>query len=428
MRTASARAAGAPPDDGTDDGTDDGPARYRDALANGEFRALFAAHLLSAVGDHLAKVGIAVLVFQDSGSALLSAVAFGVGYLPGIAGGPVLAALSDRFPRRTVMVASDLARAALVGALAIPGITVPALVVILFVASLFAPPFQAARSALLPEILAGDAYTVAGGLIALTQQSAQVLSFTAGGALIAVTGARGALLADALTFAVSAVLVRAFLRRRPAPQAGRARGWLSDVGEGLRLVLGDRTLRACLLLAWIGAAATAAPEGLMSAYAESIHGGPATTGLLLAATPLGNVLGAVLYVRFTPPRLRERLVAPMALCAVLALLPVGAGLPLPGVLGLLALSGFGLAHVIVLNAMFTRAVPATHRGRANGVAVAGLMVGQGGGVALAGAAADALGDPSMVITFCGAAGLVAVASVLLLTRPRAGLAATVETT
>ncbi|MCP2346150.1 MFS transporter [Nonomuraea roseoviolacea] len=401
-------------------------ARYRDVLANREFRAVFAADLLSMAGDYLAKIAIAVLVFENTASALLSAVAFGIGYLPGVLGGPVLAALSDRLPRRTVMVTCDVARAVLVGALAVPGVPVPALLVILFAASLFAPPFQAARSAILPEVLAGDAYAVAGSLMVLSQQLAQVLSFAAGGALLTVVGSREALLLDALSFVASALLVRTSLTHRPAPRADRPRGWLSGVGEGFRLVFHDRALRTCLLLAWAGAAATAAPEGLMSAYAESLHGSPATTGLLLAAIPVGNVAGAVLYVRFTPPRLRERLVAPMALGAVLALLPIGAGLPLPAVLGLLALSGFGLSHVVVLNTMFTRAVPAAYRGRANGLAVAGLMVGQGGGVALAGAAADALGEPGVVITLCGAAGLVAVGSVLVLAGPRAHLTTTLE--
>ncbi|MQA88387.1 MAG: MFS transporter [Streptosporangiales bacterium] len=394
-------------------------ARYRDVFAVGEFRALFAAHLLSLFGDQLAKIAVAVLVFSHTDSALLSAAAFGIGYLPWAVGGPLLSALSDRYPRRTVMVTCDLARAALVGALAVPGIPVPVLIAVLFVAALFTPPFQAARSATLPEVLDGDTYVVGQGLSTLSMQLAQVLGFAAGGVLVAVVTARGAILVDAVTFAVSALLVRAFVADRRPPAAARSSSWHSDVRDGFRLVFGDQVLRTYLLLAWVGAAAVTAPEGLMVTYAAHRHGGPATVGVLLAAMPLGMVVGAVLYGRFTPPWRRRRLIRPMAFGATLALLPVWMDPPLATVLALLVLAGFGSAYVIVLNAMFVQTVPATHRGRAHGVAAAGLMIGQGGGTALAGAVADVLGDPAAVIGLCGLAGALAVVPIAL-TWPRTG--------
>jgi MFS family permease len=414
-----------------------GAARYRDVFAVGEFRGLFAAHLLSLVGDQLVKIAVAVLVFSHTGSVLLSAAAFGIAYLPWVVGGPLLSVLADRYSRRAVMVVCDLVRAVLVGVLALPGVPVGVLIAMLFAVALFAPPFQAARSAILPEILAGDTYVVGQGLSALSMQLAQVVGFAAGGVLVAALTPRGAILLDAVTFAVSALLVRTTVADRRPPAQARAGGLLPDVRDGFRLVLGDRVLRAYLLLVWAGATALAAPAGIMVAYAA--HRGdqpagdqpagaqpagdqpageePAIVGLLLAAMPLGMVIGAVLYARFTAPQRRRRLIRPMALGACLALVPITTDPPLAAVLVLLVLAGYGSAYLIVLNALFVQAVPATHRARTHGVAAAGLMIGQGAGTALAAALADTITDPATAIGLCGLAGAVAITPIAL-TWPR----------
>src|SRR3954462_3639487 len=71
----------------------------RDVLADREFRAMYAAQALSVVGDPLARTAVAVLVFNRSHSALLTAVSFAVSYLPWVVGGPLLAGYADRLPR-----------------------------------------------------------------------------------------------------------------------------------------------------------------------------------------------------------------------------------------------------------------------------------------------------------------------------------------
>jgi MFS family permease len=87
------------------------PATYREVFRVAEFRGLYAAYLLSMVGDMLAKVAVTFLVFQRTESPLLSAAAFGLSYLPWGVGGPFLAALADRWPRRRVLICCDIARA-----------------------------------------------------------------------------------------------------------------------------------------------------------------------------------------------------------------------------------------------------------------------------------------------------------------------------
>ena len=162
---------------------DDRPAAFRDVFAVREFRAIYLACALSWVGDYLARAAITVMVFQQTQSVLLSAASFAVSYLPWILGGPLLAALAERYPYRRVMIICDLARMVLIGVVAIPGLPVAATLVVLFLAMLANPPTQAARSALLPLILTRDRLVVGLAVEHVDEQAAQVVGYVAGAAL-----------------------------------------------------------------------------------------------------------------------------------------------------------------------------------------------------------------------------------------------------
>jgi MFS family permease len=95
---------------------------YRHVFAVAEFRALWAAQLLSVAGDQLARVALTVLVYDRTQSAVLAAVTFIMGVLPSFFGGLFLTGVADRLPRRTVMIGCDLARLALVLVMVIPGV------------------------------------------------------------------------------------------------------------------------------------------------------------------------------------------------------------------------------------------------------------------------------------------------------------------
>lgn len=189
-------------------------ATYRALFAFPEYRSLYGAQTLSYLGDQIGAIAVAVLVFDQTGSGLLTAVAYAAGGLPGVLGGPVLAAYADRLPRRTVMITCDLVRAALLALLIIPGIPVWAAIGVLYVAHLCSPPFSAARSALMPDVLPGDLYVLGNGLGNITFQVCQLVGFAAGGLVVALIGPAPVLLANAVTFVLSAALV---VRVRPRP-------------------------------------------------------------------------------------------------------------------------------------------------------------------------------------------------------------------
>jgi MFS family permease len=381
---------------------------FREVFAVPEFRALWLAQLLSVVGDQMARVALTVLVYDRTRSALLASVTFVVSIVPTFIGGVTLAWLADRYPRRRVMVTCDIARCALVLVMAIPGLPLTMLVVLLFVVTLVGAPFTAARAAIYPDVLTGDRYVMGTAVTLTTYQFAQVLGFAAGGAVVGFFGTRTSLVLDAATFAGSAIVVRARVRSRPAPTAEapsrHAASRLSGVFAGARLVLARPALRVPLLLGLL-AAFYNAPQGVAAPLADALGGGAVAVGLILAASALGQTVGAIMFSRFVMPSARLRFMGPLAVaaCVILVLFSWQPGLS--GALVILCASGLCASYQLAANAAFVSATPRDRRSQAFGLAQGAMSLGQGAVMILAGGAAEHHA-PERVIAVCGAIGAV----------------------
>ena len=383
-------------------------ATFRDVFAVAEFRALWAAQLLSVIGDQLARVALTVLVYDRTRSALLAAITFVASIVPTFVGGVTLAWLADRYPRRAVMIACDLVRCALVLVMAIPGVPLAGLVGLLFLVTLVGAPFSSARAAIYPDVLAGDRYVVGTAVTLTTYQFAQVLGFAAGGAVTGFFGTRLSLIIDAATFAASALIVGAWVRSRPAP-ARTASGphqpsRLVGIFAGARLVFADSALRTPMLFGWL-AAFYNAPEGVVTPLARALGGGAAAVGVILAAQAIGETAGAIILSRFVASPTRLRLMGPLAVttCAILVFFFWRPGLAVS--LLILIASGLCAAYQLAANAAFVSATPQGQRSQAFGLAQGGMSLGQGIVLILAGAAAEHFA-PARVIAICGAVGAV----------------------
>ena len=216
---------------------------YREVFAIGEFRALWSAQVLSFVGDQFAQVAIAILVYGRTHSPFLTALAYALTYLPPIAGGPLLSGLADLFPRRRVMIVCDLLRIGTVGLMAVPGLRFTALCALLFCTVLTGVPFSSARAALMPDVLPGDKFVLGSAIGNITFQASQILGFVAGAAVVAVLDPHKTLAIDAATFAVSALIVLAGVRSRPAP--ARPAGPGPRYGLSQRTASGSSSVAAC---------------------------------------------------------------------------------------------------------------------------------------------------------------------------------------
>ncbi len=376
-------------------------------FAVAEFRALWLAQLLSVIGDQFARVALTVLVFDQTRSALLAAITFVVSVVPTFVGGITLAWLADRYPRRSVMIVCDLIRCALVLLMAVPGVPLAALVALLFVVTLAGAPFTSARAAVYPDVLDGEKYVLGTAIGLTTLQFAQVVGFAAGGTIAGYFGTRTSLVIDAATFALSGLIVQAWVRPRPAPapvaRDGR-RGGLAGVLAGTRLVFANRMLRTTMLFGWL-AAFYNAPEGVVTPLARDLGGGTLAVGVILAAQALGETTGMITFSRFVPSSARLRFMGPLAVAtsAVLVLFAWRPGLLLS--LLILFVSGMCASYQLAANSSFVSAAPQEQRSQAFGLAQGGISLGQGIVLIAAGGAADRH-SPAVVISVCGAVGAV----------------------
>ncbi|MCJ1680829.1 MFS transporter [Streptomyces sp. APSN-46.1] len=360
---------------------------YRSVFRVREFRAVFAAHLMSVLGVVIAEIALTVLVYRLTGSPLMSALTFALGFLPYALGGTLLAGVADRYPARRVLVACDLLCAACAAAMVLPGTPVAVILVLRCAMAFVAPLFQGTRSASLADILgSGAAFVLGRSLLRMVAQSAQLIGFGLGGLLLTVLAPRGALALTAAGFLGSALLLRLGTRARPA-RAGAAAARTSALA-GLRAVLGDRRVRALTLLFWLPPCFVVVPEALLAPYADGIGAGTAALGLLICAQPVGAVAGELWAGAGLTARTRSRVVVPLAVAGPLPLLVYAVRPGVPVLLGALLLAGLAHAYTLGLDQMWVDAVPEELRGRAMTLLSTGLMTFQGVGMALAGLAAE----------------------------------------
>jgi MFS family permease len=282
------------------------------------------------------------------------------------------------------------------------------LCVLFFGTVLLGTPFSSARSALLPEVLPGDKYSLGTVIGSHTTQLSQIAGFLAGGGLVAALGPYRALALDSLSFSLSAGILACGVRPRPAPPStGHPSPW-EITWEGTATVFGSPVLRTLVLFGWL-AGFTVVPEALAAPYAHALGGGAPTIGVLMAAMPAGTVIGGFVVGRLLRPSDRMR---PMGWLAMLSCAPLIFSLahpPLAVLVLLWALAGAGGAYQLAAAAAFVTALPAGRRVRAFAVAESGLLAAQGLGILTGGAVAERVGAPGAV-ALAGLMGLLAAAA------------------
>ena len=146
--------------------------------------------------------------------------------------------------------------------MAIPGLPLPAVMALLLLSALLAPPFDAARSATLPSVLAGDRYVVGVALHGTTAQPAQVAGYFLGAALAAQNPAGGPPDQRAAPSASRRCSCGLGVGLRQPAADPRDRGHLlRETVDGFRLVFATPALRSLVLVVFCGAAARRRPRG-----------------------------------------------------------------------------------------------------------------------------------------------------------------------
>jgi hypothetical protein len=353
-------------------------ATFRHVLAEPVFRAVFVSRSLAIGADTLRTVALSVLVFTATGSALLSAMTFGVSFLPQVVGGLVLGAVPDLVRPRVLLVIGYLLEASGATMLAI-GLPVWASLVLVAGIGCLAPVFNGTAGRLTAESLSGDAFVVGRGLFQLVASAAQIAGLAGGGLVVGALGPHAALVVTAGCHLVAACWARLALPNLPAPGRQGERSLIGQGFHGARELLADRVIRRLMLASWLPPAFAVGGESLLIAYAAGRHFPASAGGLLLGCVAAGMFLGNLVVTRALTPRARERAVAPMVAVLGLPMFAFAFDLSPVAVGALMVVTGSGFAFGTGLQGRFRDALPEDSSGQAFGLLSTGLMTLQGVG-------------------------------------------------
>ena len=324
--------------------------RAREVLRQRDFRLLFVAQTASMAGDAPAMLAITFVVLEIGGSPAALGAVLAARFVP-LTGLLLLGGvLADRFPRRGLMIASDVARAgsqAVLAVLLVAGTAqlwqIIALQVVYGSAeALFTP----ALGGILPQLVPTESLREANALISMSTSMTRVLGPAVGAIIIATIGPGAAVAMDAATFAISAV---ALLGVRPTPATTRATAerLFPALKTGWREVC-SRTWLWTSIVNFTVFSALAWPAVLVLGPQVALldFGGPDGWAVIMATFAGGALLGSAFALRVPAAY-------PVAACAALiavaaarpAILVSGLGLPIIGVYSAVSGAAFSIALV-----------------------------------------------------------------------------------
>lgn len=276
------------------------------AFAIPAFRRLWGAGLISDTGDWLLFIALPLVVFQLTGSAVGTAIAFLLELVPAVVLAPLAARLVGRFDRRRLMVVLNLGQAlALLPLLFVHSAAeLPIAYAVIVAHASLSTLFEPAKNTLLPELVDRDRLVSANALIGLNQNLGRLIGGPLGGILLLV-GDLGLIVAvDAVTYVLSAILIASLPATAPAPRAPGAPR--EEAPEGLLAALRIPRLRGAYTVIFVSSIAQGMFLVLFVLFVLGPLGaGDAEVGILRGIQAIGAIVAGItlgLIVRGATPR------------------------------------------------------------------------------------------------------------------------------
>jgi MFS family permease len=266
---------------------------------NADFLRLWGAETISEFGSLITHAAIPFTAILVLGASPIEIALLGIAdMLPGLLVGLVAGVWVDRLPRRNILIATDLGRAVLLG-------TVPAAAFlgILGMAQLYAVAlltgvlttfFDVAYRSFLPSIVDRSDLVDGNSKLSASASVAEVAGFGVAGWLVQLFSAPMAILIDALTFLVSAATIAGIRRVGERPGPGAREAFRVELRAGLRVVWGDRRLRAIAIGSALMDGSFRITGAVFLLYAlDQVGFGPGVLGLIFAIGGISSLAGAV---------------------------------------------------------------------------------------------------------------------------------------
>jgi len=342
---------------------------------NVDFLRLWSAQTISQFGSQITGLAlplVALLVLHAS--AFQVAALATVEWLPWLLFSLPAGAWVDRVHRRPVLVVADLARG--VALLSVPiaywldALTLWQLYVVGFTTGVLTVFFDVAYQSYLPSLVERRQLSEGNSKLEISRSGAGLAGPGVAGVLIQAVTAPVAVLGDAISFFVSAVLLGQIRREEPLAPVEQGTRLLAEIVEGVRYVASDPYLRPSMAFVAVSNFFGQVFWTMFLVYAvRRLEWTPGTIGLVLTLANLGFLAGAVLA-----PRISTRLgVGPTMIAAAtvccwgLLLVPLAPALyAIPAVVVAGAVGSFGaVVYNVVGLSLFQAITPDRLLGRMN---------------------------------------------------------------
>ena len=297
------------------------PTRRRSWLLSGDFGRFWLGQTISNLGSSFTMFALPLLVFNLTGSPINLGITTAAEFVPYLLFGLVIGAWVDRVDRRRLMIATDLARAAVIATIpllaAVDALSVGWIYAVAFASATLTIAFDAAEFAAIPSLVpSGDDLVTANGRVQASYSTAQIAGPLLAGLLVAVAPVQQVLLVDAASFLVSAGALATIGRTFNAPrEEGPRRAIRKEIMDGLRYVLGHPVLRnISAMMALINLVGATVYTQLVVFAKRQLEASDSQVALLYAAGSAGVVL-----LSLAAGPLRRRLSFSVAALGALAL-------------------------------------------------------------------------------------------------------------
>lgn len=267
---------------------------------NSSFLRLWFAQAASNVGSQITAIALPLTAVLVLGATPLQMGFLGIASrVPNLLFDLFAGVWVDRSKRRPILVGADLGRALLLGtiplAVMLGYLTFAQLYIVMFLSSTLTAFFTLASISILPLLVKREQLVAANSTLATTDAVLTIAAPGAAGVLVQLVGAPKAIIADAVSYVVSALSLRGIASSENMPDRSQRRSIWVEIGEGFRELIRTPVLRALAVSVSVGTFGLAVQETvLILFFTQKLGFAPATIGLIYACGGIGAVLGAVL--------------------------------------------------------------------------------------------------------------------------------------
>jgi MFS family permease len=269
------------------------------------FRQYFIGQSFSLIGDGFRTLAIPLLVFHLTGSALSTGLSYACEFAPFAICSLIAGSLADRYDRRTLMIAADAVRFAVMAGFAalftLHLLTIAMLYGGLILMSIAAAVFLGGQTSSIPFLLGKDRGTEATAALSGAENVSNLITPIAGGAMFSLFGPLPALIVNAATYAISQFSLSRIPSLGPQEPAGlpSLRHIVDDVATGFRLLFSDVTMRQVAIAGFFINFLGFGMYAVLIPYLKvDFHATDPQVGLFMGITALGAVAGSAFSSRY----------------------------------------------------------------------------------------------------------------------------------